>query len=154
MLEEGIKVKDFSLKDQTGQTHKLSDYKGRKVVIYFYPKDNTPGCTTQACGFRDVYDIYQNQHVVLLGISADGLDSHISFAQKYQLPFVLLSDEDHRVSTYFGAWGEKNLYGKKSIGMIRSTFIISEEGIIEKVFKRARAKSNPADVLSYLGIEN
>lgn len=151
MLEVGTKVKDFSLKDQTGKTHNLSDYRGKKVVIYFYPKDNTPGCTTQACGFRDLYETYVDNSVVLLGISSDGLSSHSQFVEQYQLPFVLLSDEAHVVSTYFGAWGEKNLYGKISTGMIRSTFILDEDGMVEKVYKRARAKSNPADVLSYLG---
>lgn len=153
MLEAGIKVKDFSLKDAYGKTHHLSDYLGKKVVLYFYPKDDSPGCTTQACSFRDLYVKYHDLGVVLLGISDDDEASHEKFINKYQLPFVLLSDPDHEVSTYFGSWGEKNLYGKISIGMIRSTFIINEQGVIEKVYKKASAKSNPTDVLKYLGVE-
>lgn len=153
MLEVGTKVKNFQLKDDKGITHQLNDYIGKKVVIYFYPKDDSPGCTTQACGFRDHYQVYEDLGVVLLGISADSSQSHESFISKYQLPFVLLSDETTEVSTYFGAWGEKNLYGKISIGMKRSTFILNEEGVIEKVYKKASAKSNPTDVLKYLGIQ-
>lgn len=150
MLEVGTKVKDFTLKDGYGKTHSLSDYKGKKVVIYFYPQDNTPGCTTQACSFRDIYQNLTDANVVLLGISTDSPESHKNFIEQFDLPFVLLSDIDKTVSTYFGAYGEKNLYGKIVVGMIRSTFILNEAGIIEKVFKKASAKTNAESVLAYI----
>ncbi|MBM7453386.1 peroxiredoxin Q/BCP [Acholeplasma morum] len=150
MLEVGMKPKDFQLKDAFGKTHKLSDYLGKKVVLYFYPKDNTPGCTTQACSFRDIYQELTNENVVLLGISTDDAMSHKNFIESYNLPFVLLSDPDHEVSSYFGSYGEKNLYGKITIGMKRSTFILNEEGVIEKVFKKASAKTNASAVLTFI----
>ena len=150
MLEVGMKPKDFQLKDAYGKTHKLSDYLGKKVVLYFYPKDNTPGCTTQACSFRDIYQELTNEKVVLLGISTDDAISHKNFIESYNLPFVLLSDPDHEVSSYFGSYGEKNLYGKITIGMKRSTFILNEEGVIEKVFKKASAKTNASAVLTFI----
>lgn len=150
MLEVGMKPKDFELKDAFGKTHKLSDYLGKKVVLYFYPKDNTPGCTTQACSFRDIYQELTNEKVVLIGISTDDVMSHKKFIESYNLPFVLLSDSDHEVSSYFGAYGEKSLYGKITIGMKRSTFILNEEGIIEKVFKKASAKTNASAVLTFI----
>lgn len=150
MLEVGMKPKDFQLKDAFGKTHKLSDYLGKKVVLYFYPKDNTPGCTTQACSFRDIYQELTNEKVVLLGISTDDAMSHKNFIESYNLPFVLLSDPDHEVSSYFGSYGEKNLYGKITIGMKRSTFILNEEGVIEKVFKKASAKTNASAVLTFI----
>jgi thioredoxin-dependent peroxiredoxin len=150
MLEVGTKVKDFSLPDGFGQTHHLSDYLGKKIVLYFYPEDDSPGCTEQACTFKDVTTDLIRQNVVLLGISPDGVDAHKSFVTKYGLPFTLLSDEDKKVSTYFGAYGTKNLYGKIVEGIIRSTFIIDEQGKIEKVFKRAFAKSNASSVLAYI----
>lgn len=150
MLELGMKPKDFQLKDAFGKTHKLSDYLGKKVVLYFYPKDNTPGCTTQACSFRDIYQELTNEKVVLLGISTDDAMSHKNFIESYNLPFVLLSDPDHEVSSYFGSYGEKNLYGKITIGMKRSTFILNEEGVIEKVFKKASAKTNASAVLTFI----
>jgi peroxiredoxin Q/BCP len=150
MLEVGMKPKDFQLKDAYGKTHKLSDYLGKKVVLYFYPKDNTPGCTTQACSFRDIYQELTNEKVVLLGISTDDAMSHKNFIESYNLPFVLLSDPDHEVSSYFGSYGEKNLYGKITIGMKRSTFILNEEGVIEKVFKKASAKTNASAVLTFI----
>ena len=150
MLEVGMKPKDFQLKDAFGKTHKLSDYLGKKVVLYFYPKDNTPGCTTQACSFRDIYQELTNEKVVLLGISTDDAMSHKNFVESYNLPFVLLSDPDHEVSSYFGSYGEKNLYGKITVGMKRSTFILNEEGVIEKVFKKASAKTNASAVLTFI----
>ena len=150
MLEVGMKPKDFQLKDAYGKTHKLSDYLGKKVVLYFYPKDNTPGCTTQACSFRDIYQELTNEKVVLLGISTDDAMSHKNFIESYNLPFVLLSDPDHEVSSYFGSYGEKNLYGKITVGMKRSTFILNEEGVIEKVFKKASAKTNASAVLTFI----
>jgi len=150
MLEVGVKPKDFELKDAYGKTHRLSDYLGKKVVIYFYPKDHTPGCTTQACSFKDVNQSLVDNDVVLIGISTDDANSHKKFIESYDLPFVLLSDETHEVSSYFGAYGEKNLYGKITVGMIRSTFILDEAGVIEKVFKRASAKTNAQSVLAYI----
>lgn len=150
MLEVGTKVKDFSLPDGFGQVHRLSDYLGKKVVIYFYPEDDSPGCTEQACTFKDVHTDLTNHNVVLLGISPDGIDAHKTFVTKYGLPFTLLSDEDKKVSIYFGAYGTKNMYGKIVEGIIRSTFIIDEQGKIEKVFKRAFAKSNASSVLAYI----
>lgn len=150
MLEVGTKVKDFSLLDSEGKTHALSEHLGKKVVVYFYPKDNTPGCTTQACSFRDYYHEINNMNVVLFGISPDDSNSHIKFSEKYNLPFTLLSDPDHKVSKYFGAYGKKNLYGKIFDGMKRSTFIIDEEGKVEKVWKKASAKTNAEAVVKYL----
>lgn len=150
MLEVGTKVQDFSLRDASNQVHRLSDYRGKKVVIYFYPEDDSPGCTEQACTFKAVNQDLKDANVVLLGISPDPVASHQSFSIKYDLPFTLLSDPNHEVSTYFGAYGTKNMYGKMVVGIIRSTFIVDENGIIEKVFKRAFAKSNAESVLAYI----
>ncbi len=150
MLDVGTKVKDFTLIDGLGHSHKLSDYKGKKVVIYFYPEDDSPGCTEQACAFKVVNDELKNYNVVLLGISPDTVESHQAFQTKYGLPFTLLSDPDHKVASYFGSYGEKNLYGKIVVGIIRSTFILDEKGFIEKVFKRASAKTNADSVLAYI----
>lgn len=150
MLDIGTKVKDFTLVDGLGHSHKLSDYEGKKVVIYFYPEDDSPGCTEQACAFKAVNDELKNYNVVLLGISPDTVESHQAFQTKYGLPFTLLSDPDHKVASYFGSYGEKNLYGKIVVGIIRSTFILDEKGVIEKVFKRASAKTNADSVLAYI----
>ena len=150
MLEVGTKVKDFTLLDGYGKSHSLSDYKGKKVVIYFYPQDHTPGCTTQACTFKDIHHDLEQSNVVLIGISTDDAMSHKKFIEDFDLPFILLSDVDKTVSTYFGSYGEKNMYGKIVVGMIRSTFIIDENGVIEKVFKRASAKTNASSVLAYI----
>ncbi|MCK9492980.1 MAG: thioredoxin-dependent thiol peroxidase [Acholeplasmataceae bacterium] len=150
MLDVGTKVNDFSLLDSEGNIHTLSEHLGKKVVVYFYPKDSTPGCTTQACSFRDNYHEINRLNVVLYGISPDDSNSHIKFSEKYNLPFTLLSDPDHKVSKYFGAYGKKSLYGKIFDGMIRSTFIIDETGKIEKVWKKADAKTNADAVVKYL----
>lgn len=150
MLEVGTKVVDFSLPDGFGKMHHLSQYKGKKVVIYFYPEDDSPGCSEQACTFKEVNEDLKNLNVVLLGISPDTVESHKAFSVKYGLPFSLLSDVDKKVSIYFGAYGKKNLYGNIVEGVIRSTFILDENGVIEKVFKRAFAKSNADSVLAYL----
>lgn len=150
MLKVGDKVKDFKLFDYKGNSHKLSDYIGKKVVIYFYPKDNTPGCRKQACLFRDNYHEIVNNNVILLGISSDNAKSHERFIDKYNLPFTLLSDDTKEVATYFGAFGEKNMYGKKVMGIIRSTFVIDEKGVIEKVWHPANSSKNPLEVVSYL----
>lgn len=150
MLEVGTKVEDFTLLDGYGKSHRLSDYKGKKVVLYFYPEDHSPGCTIQACTFRDMHHDLEKSNVILMGISTDDATSHKKFIEDFDLPFILLSDIDKTVSTYFGAYGKKNMYGKIVVGMIRSTFIIDENGVIEKVFKRASAKTNASSVLAYI----
>jgi peroxiredoxin Q/BCP len=150
MLEVGTKVKNFSLKDAFGKTHMLTDYLGKKVVIYFYPKDDTPGCTTQACAFRDAYDDFKSDDIVVIGISKDSPESHMKFITKYDLPFILLSDEDVAVANYFGVYIEKSMYGKKYMGVNRSTFILNEEGIITHVFEKASPSENADDILKVL----
>ena len=150
MLEIGTKVKDFSLNDAFGKTHALSDYLGKKIVIYFYPKDVTPGCTTQACAFRDAYDDFKSDDIVVIGISKDSPESHMKFITKYDLPFILLSDEDVAVANYFGVYIEKSMYGKKYMGVNRSTFILNEEGIITHVFEKASPSENADDILKVL----
>lgn len=150
MLKVGDKVKDFSLKDFEGNTHSLSEHKGKKIVVYFYPKDNTPGCTTQACDFRDQFHEIKNKDVVLYGVSPDNASSHEKFINKYNLPFTLLSDETTDVAAYFGAFGKKRVFGKKGEGIIRSTYIIDEMGLIEKIWHPASATKNVAEVIEYL----
>ena len=150
MLEVGTKVKNFSLKDAFGKTHMLTDYLGKKVVIYFYPKDDTPGCTTQACAFRDAYDDFKSDDIVVIGISKDSPESHMKFITKYDLPFILLSDEDVAVANYFGVYIEKSMYGKKYMGVNRSTFILNDEGIITHVFEKASPSENADDILKVL----
>ncbi|MGI6360218.1 MAG: thioredoxin-dependent thiol peroxidase [Acholeplasmatales bacterium] len=150
MLKVGSKVKDFKLLDFLGNIHSLSQYLGKKVVIYFYPKDNTPACTRQACNFKDNFGYLKENGIVLLGISPDGQKSHEKFASKYSLPFTLLSDEDNSVAKYFGAWGTKNVYGKQIDGIIRSTYIVDEEGNLEKAWHPANASKNPNEVIEYL----
>ncbi|MCY3882964.1 MAG: thioredoxin-dependent thiol peroxidase [Chloroflexi bacterium] len=149
-LEAGDTAPDFELKDQDGKTHRLQDYRGQTVVLYFYPRDNTPGCTKQACGFRDKHEDIGAEGAVVLGVSTDDAESHTNFRDKYDLPFPLLVDEDAKVSTEYGAWGEKTLYGRKSIGMTRSTFVIGPDGTFTKVWKRAQALNNPGAVLKLL----
>jgi len=150
MLEVGTKVKDFTLKDAFGKAHALSDYKGKTVVIYFYPKDDTPGCTTQACAFRDAYDDFKKNDIVVLGISKDSPESHKLFIEKYDLPFILLSDEALDVINYFGVYVEKSMYGKKYMGVSRSTFVLNESGIISHVFEKASPSENADDILKVL----
>jgi peroxiredoxin Q/BCP len=150
MLEEGTIAPDFTLSADGGGEVTLSDYRGKKVVLYFYPKDDTPGCTTEACNFRDDYSEILTAGAVVLGVSPDSVTSHDKFRLKYQLPFALLSDPDHRVAETYGAWGEKKMYGKTYLGIIRSTFIIDEEGRIIKVFPRVRPKDHSQQVLAVL----
>ena len=128
MLKIGMIAPDFALPDSEGREHKLSDYLGKKIVIYFYPKDNTPGCTKQACAFASAYDEFKNRDIVVIGISRDSVASHKKFAEKYNLPFILLSDPDLVAIQSYGVWQEKKLYGKTSFGVVRTTFIIDEEG--------------------------
>ena len=153
MLETGMKAPDFSLPDQDGNTIRLSDFLGKKVVLYFYPKDNTPGCTRQACAFAASYEQFKTQNVVVIGISKDSVASHLKFAQKYDLPFILLSDPELQAIQAYGVWQEKKLYGKVSMGVVRTTYIINEQGIIEKVMPKVKPDTNAADILTYLAGE-
>ena len=151
MLEVGTKAPDFTLRDQQGNPVSLSDFRGKKVVLYFYPKDNTPGCTRQACAFAASYEGFKSRDVVVIGISKDSVASHLKFAQKYDLPFLLLSDPELQAIQAYGIWQEKKLYGKVSMGVVRSTFIINEEGIIEKVMPKVKPDTNAEEILILLG---
>ena len=153
MLETGTKAPDFSLPDQNGSTVRLSDFQGKKVVLYFYPKDNTPGSTRQACAFAASYEQFKTQNVIVIGISKDSVASHLKFAQKYDLPFILLSDPELQAIQAYGVWQEKKLYGKVSMGVVRTTYIINEQGIIEKVMPKVKPDTNAADILAYLAAE-
>ena len=153
MLEVGMKAPDFSLLDKDGNTVKLSDFQGKKVVLYFYPKDNTPGCTRQACAFAASYEQFKAQDIVVIGISKDSVASHQKFAQKYDLPFILLSDPELQAIQAYGVWQEKKLYGKVSMGVVRTTYIIDEQGNIEKVMPKVKPDTNAADILTYLAGE-
>lgn len=150
MLKVGNNAIDFNLKSSEGKDVKLSDFKGKKIVLYFYPKDGTPGCTKEACGFRDVYDYILEAGAVVIGISPDNGDSHDKFRNKYNLPFYLFSDEDHKVSEMYGAWGEKVLFGKTHMGIIRSTFIIDEEMVVQKVFPKVSPEGHAEEILNFL----
>lgn len=150
MLSVGTKVKEFCLPDAQGNKHCLSHYLGQKVVVYFYPKDNTPGCTTQACAFRDLNDVYEEKNIKVIDISKDSLKSHQSFIEKYELPFLLLSDETLEVIKDFGVWVEKSMYGKKYMGVQRATFVLNEKGMITHVFEKASPKENASDILKAL----
>ena len=148
MLNEGDKAPEFALKDQNGKTHKLSDYRGKTVVVYFYPKDDTPGCTKEACSIRDGWMELQKRGVIVFGISADDEKSHAAFAKKFNLQFPLLADADRKVINAFGAWGEKSLYGKIMQGIFRTTFIIDGNGVISKVIKKVDTEHHAEQILS------
>lgn len=150
MLKVNTKVKDFTLKDDKGEDWTFSDHVGKRMIIYFYPKNETPGCTSQACEFRDSYHRFRSMDVPVIGISADSVESHQSFKENHDLPFTLLSDEDRQVISYFQAYGEKNIFGKIQMGIMRSTFIIDEEGKIEKVYKKASPSKNAGEIIDYL----
>jgi len=150
MLEVGVKAPDFTLFDKDGNTVSLSDYLGKKVVLYFYPRDNTPGCTRQACAFAAAYEEFKKIDAVVIGISKDSVASHLKFAEKYDLPFILLSDPERQAIEAFGVWQEKKNYGKVSMGVVRSTFVINEQGIIEKVMPKVKPDTNAEEILSYL----
>lgn len=150
MLEAGMKAIDFELLNQDGELIRLSDYKGKKVILYFYPKDNTPGCSAQACGFSELYPQFIEKDAVVLGISKDSVKSHKRFRDKFNLSFNILSDEELNVIKAYGVWQEKNMYGKKVMGIVRTTFLINEEGIIVKVFNKVKAKDNPLQMLEEL----
>ena len=153
MQEIGMKAPEFTLNDKDGNTVSLSDFLGKKVVLYFYPRDNTPGCTRQACAFATAYEGFKAKDVVVIGVSKDSVASHQKFAQKYDLPFVLLSDPELQAIQSYGVWQEKKLYGKVSYGVVRTTFIIDEEGNIEKIMPKVKPDTNAAEILSYLAGE-
>ena len=149
-LNVGDLAPDFELTTDSGATVKLSDFRGRRVVLYFYPKDDTSGCTTQACGFRDAYPVIEEQNAVVLGVSPDGVKSHQKFKTKYDLPFTLLVDEDHAVAEAYGVWGEKSMYGRKYMGIIRSHFVIDEQGRIADAQVKVSPKDSVARALATL----
>ena len=150
MLEVGTMAPDFTLLNQNGEEISLSQYRGQKVILYFYPKDNTPGCTKQACGFAQLYPDFHEKGAVILGVSKDSVKSHKKFEEKYQLPFTLLSDPDLVGIQAYDVWKEKNMYGKKVMGVVRTTYLINEEGIIEKAYTKVKAAQNPEDMLEVL----
>ena len=153
MLEVGMKAPLFTLPDKDGNLVSLSDFLGKKVVLYFYPKDNTPGCTRQACAFGESYEAFQVKNTVVIGISKDSAASHLRFAEKYHLPFILLSDPELQAIQAYGVWQEKKLYGKVSMGVVRSTYLIDERGMIEKVMPKVKPDTNAGELLEYLGAE-
>ena len=153
MLEVGMKAPDFTLLDKRGNSVSLSDFLGKKVVLYFYPKDSTPGCTRQACAFAQNHSNFEDKNVVVIGISKDSVASHLKFAEKYELPFVLLSDPELQAIQPYGVWQEKKLYGKVSMGVVRSTYLIDELGMIEKVMPKVKPDTNAAEILAYLNGE-
>lgn len=150
MLEVGSLAPDFSLPDENGEIHKLSDYRGQKVILYFYPKDNTAGCTKQACGFKDRYPLIQEKGAVVLGISKDSVRAHKNFKTKYDLPFTLLSDSEHQVIEMYDVWKEKKNYGRVYMGIVRSTYLIDEKGIIVKALEKVKPDQNPQDMVDVL----
>ena len=150
MLETGMKAPEFALFNQNGETVRLSDFLGKKVVLYFYPKDNTPGCTRQACAFAAAYDGFRQRDVAVIGVSKDSVASHLKFARKHDLPFILLADPELQAIQAYGVWQEKKLYGKVSMGVVRTTFIIDEHGNIEKVMPKVKPDTNAAEILAYL----
>ena len=150
MLEVGTRAPDFTLPDASGAPVRLSDFLGKKVVLYFYPRDNTPGCTRQACAFAASHAALHSRGAVVVGVSRDSSASHQKFAEKYALPFVLLSDPEHRVLEAYGAWQEKKNYGKVSMGTVRCTYLIDEQGVIEKVFPKAKPDTNAEEILAFL----
>lgn len=150
MLTIGQKAPDFTLSDQNGNSVSLSDFVGKKVILYFYPKDNTPGCTRQACAFAGVYGEFQKRGVAVIGISRDSVASHAKFAEKHSLPFILLADPDLEVIGAYGVWQEKKLYGKVSMGVVRTTFIIDEDGNVEEIMPKVKPETNAAEILAKL----
>ena len=153
MLEIGTKAPIFTLQDQNGNPVSLADFVGKKVILYFYPKDNTPGCSRQACAFAAAYERFKAKDIMVIGISKDSVASHLKFAQKYDLPFILLSDPERQAIEAYGVWQEKKLYGKVSYGVVRTTFIIDEQGNIEKIMPKVKPDTNAGEILSYLAGE-
>lgn len=154
LLEAGSKAPEFALPNQDGQEVRLSDFAGQRVVVYFYPKDSTPGCTRQACAFAAAYEEFSRLGVPVIGISKDSVKSHQNFIAKQNLPFLLLSDTERQAIEAYGVWQEKKLYGKVSMGVVRSTFVIDENGIIEKVYAKVKPDTNAAEILEYLKGKN
>ena len=150
MLEKGMKAPDFTLQDKDGNMVSLSGFAGRKVVLYFYPKDNTPGCTRQACAFAGSYEAFKSLGAVVIGVSKDSVASHAKFAAKHELPFVLLADPELEAIKAYDVWQEKKLYGKVSMGVVRTTYVIDETGVIEKVMPKVKPDTNAAEILTYL----
>ena len=150
MLETGTKAPNFKLPDQNGEMHSLADYKGKKVILYFYPKDNTPGCTKQACNFGELLPQFREKGAAVIGVSKDSVASHKKFQEKFGLPFTLLSDPELKVIQAYGVWQEKNMYGKKTMGVVRSTYLIDEKGVIVKAFGKVKAAENPRQMLDLL----
>jgi peroxiredoxin Q/BCP len=150
VIEEGTTAPDFELASDAGDRIRLSDLRGKPVVLYFYPKDDTPGCTTQACGIRDVYAEFERAGAVVLGVSPDGPESHVKFKAKFELPFTLLADPDHAVAEQYGVWGEKRNYGKTYMGIVRSTFVIDADGKLKKVMRNVKPDTHAEKVLQAL----
>jgi peroxiredoxin Q/BCP len=150
MLKAGDKAPDFKLKSDAGETINLKDYKGKKVILYFYPKDMTSGCTAEACDFRDNIKKFEKKNTVVIGVSADDTESHVKFKDKYKLPFTLLSDESKKMIKDYGVWREKSLYGKKYMGIARTTFVIDEKGKIEKVFEKVKVDGHIKELLEVI----
>ncbi len=150
MLEKGTKAPDFTLPDKDGNPVSLSDFRGKRVILYFYPRDNTPGCTRQACAFAESFEAFRALDAVVIGVSKDSVDSHRKFAEKYNLPFILLSDPERAAIEAYGVWQEKKNYGKVSMGVVRSAFVIDGEGVIEKVMPKVKPDTNASELLAYL----
>ena len=147
-IQQGTPAPQFSLPDETGTVRNLSDFAGQTIVLYFYPKDDTPGCTTEACNFRDDYSAYEQAGVTILGVSPDSPKKHTKFKEKYGLPFSLLADENHEVCEMFGVWGQKKFMGREYMGVMRTTFVIGPDGIIKKVFEDVKPADHSAEVLA------
>ena len=150
MLEVGTKAPDFTLPDKNGNSVSLKDFAGKKVVLYFYPKDNTPGCTRQACAFAQNYEEFKNRDVAVIGVSKDSAASHVKFAEKHDLPFILLSDAELQAIQAYDVWKEKKVCGKVGMGVVRTTYVIDEQGVIEKAMPKVKPDTNAADILAYL----
>ncbi len=148
MLEIGTKAPEFTALDQNGQSRSLSDFRGQKVILYFYPKDMTAGCSTQACGFAELYPQFREKGAMIIGVSKDSVASHKKFEEKFHLPFILLSDPDKEIIQAYGVWQEKMNYGKTTMGVVRTTYLIDENGVITKAFGKVRAADNPGQMLS------
>lgn len=152
MIEQGTPVPDMTLQDDQGRNIRLADLTGSPYILYVYPADDTPGCTKEACNFRDNYGTFQKAGVEVYGVSPDSVESHVKFRNKYELPFPLLADPDHKLAEALGAWGEKNVYGKKSIGIIRATFVVGADGKIERVYPKVKPDEHATQILNDMGI--